>query len=440
MRQFQYIFILFLSLSMAQSQNRIEDDLGDVSDDFQKKYFEALQEKSIENYEKAIPLLLECVKINPKSASAYFELGKNYFELDQYLDAEKALKMANELKPENQWIIEQLYVLYKAQNIDEEVIFYLKELTKFHPRYKESLATFYFRKRDYLKALEVINEIDIESGRSLKRENKRYQVYSYGKMYEKQVEYINEKIEQDLATERDYLKLIGSYSKLKQSEKSFQAASQFKEAYPNSDKPYISLYKFYLKKNDIELAKQSLYKVVKSSELTRNEKFKVANNFFTFAIKQDKYIEDLNEITKLFNHPSLVAKLTEYYASKNEDSKTDGYIESLGENIPSEFQDLQLLGDLLIKKGKLDRADKVTSKALELYPAQPIFYLQRGKLLNAKNAPNDAIEALLFGLEYLIDNVKLEADFYTELAKSYDLLGDQKNKQKYLTKKKTLNG
>ena len=42
------------------------DDLGNVSDEFQELFFEALKQKAITNYDKAIEALEKCIEIDPK--------------------------------------------------------------------------------------------------------------------------------------------------------------------------------------------------------------------------------------------------------------------------------------------------------------------------------------------------------------------------------------
>lgn len=77
---------------------------------------------------------------------------------------------------------------------------------------------------------------------------------------------------------------------------------------------------------------------------------------------------------------------------------------------------------------------------LELYPAQAFVYLMNAKALNQKNNFKKAIEQLTNGIDFVIDNNKLEADFYDEFAKSYLGLGNKKeaikNKNKALALRK----
>ena len=57
-----------------------------------------------------------------------------------------------------------------------------------------------------------------------------------------------------------------------------------------------------------------------------------------------------------------------------------------------------------------------------LYPAQALFYLGYGVAQNALGNTKDAADYLEMGLDYIIDNPKMQADFYSELARAYDKL------------------
>ncbi|WP_347172956.1 tetratricopeptide repeat protein [Polaribacter uvawellassae] len=77
---------------------------------------------------------------------------------------------------------------------------------------------------------------------------------------------------------------------------------------------------------------------------------------------------------------------------------------------------------------------------LELFPAQAFVYLMNAKALNQNNNFEKAIEQLLNGIDFVIDDKNLEADFYEELAISYGKLGNKKeaikNKNKALALRK----
>ena len=68
------IFIFPISL-VAQSE---PEEVAAIDDDFQNNYYEALKQKGIENYDRAIESLQKCLKIQPENPVLFFEIGKNY--------------------------------------------------------------------------------------------------------------------------------------------------------------------------------------------------------------------------------------------------------------------------------------------------------------------------------------------------------------------------
>jgi len=77
----------------------------------------------------------------------------------------------------------------------------------------------------------------------------------------------------------------------------------------------------------------------------------------------------------------------------------------------------------------------VDSKAaLELFPAQPYLYKMSGLALNKLGKYNEAINVLTLGIDFVIDNTAMEADFYEQLSKSYEGLKQKSEALKYKQK------
>ena len=436
MKQTLYIFITLLSLLTTQAQEVRNDDLGDVSDAFQTDFFEAIKQKGIENYDKAIDLLEKCNIEQPNNAAVNFELGKNYYELDKLQLAENALQKANSLKPNNQWILETLYSLYRSQKNNSKVIVTLENLNQVHPKYATALVEFYYKNQQHDEALVLLNKLD-EKGTNKNREQLRHQVYLHGSRYTEQTKYLEQKTINKTATEADFVKLIYAYSRLKNQQKSFNSAIVYSKTYPNSEVPHLSLYKFYMNDNAIDKAIVSMNSVLKSEVLHENEKSRVLNDFFNFTKKNTSYLPQLEKATELYPDVSIISKMALLYSSTNNEKATE-YISSITKNNATNFDDLKLLGTVFLKENRIEDALKNSEKALSLFPAQPIFYLQQAKAQNKKNQAKAAIESLELGLDYLIDNPTLEAEFYTEMAKGYEILKDKKKQETYLQKAKKL--
>lgn len=436
MKQTIYTFIILLSLLTTQAQEVREDDLGDVSDEFQTAFFEAIKQKGIENYDKAIDLLEKCNLQHPNNAAINFELGKNYYELDKLLLAENALQKANAIKPNNRWILETLYQLYHSQKNTEKTIEILNTLSNIDPKYANQLIVFYYKNQQYDNALTLINLLD-KKGETRKREKLRHQVYILGKKFQEQVKFIENKLLKSSATENDYVKLIYGYSRLKNTTKSFEAVKLFSKAFPKSDTPYLSLYKFQMNTNEVDKAITSMNRVLHSTSLNDSDKYKVLNDFFNFTKKNNLYLPQLEKATEIYPHTTIISKMALLYSNTNNKKATE-YIRTVTKNNATSFEDLELLGKILLQEGKITNALQNSEKALSLFPAQPIFYLQQAKAYNLNNQARKALESLEFGLDYLIDNPTMEIAFYTEIAKAYETLKDKKNQNKYLHKAKKL--
>jgi len=436
MKQTLLIFITLLSVLTIQAQEVRNDDLGDVSDELQTTFFEAIKQKGIENYDKAIDLLETCNALLPNNAAINFELGKNYYELDKLQLAENALQKANTLKPNNQWILETMYHLYRSQKKLPQTIATLKNLKNIHPKYTNDLIRAYYTNQQYDKALALINELD-EKGITRNREQIRHQIYIHGSLFAEQTNYIEKKVLQNSATEADYIKLIYAYSKLKNTEKSFEISEAFSKAYPSSAVPHLTLYKFYMNAKDFKKAITSMYKVLESGSLSDTDKYKVLNDFFNFTTKNNAFLPQLEEAIKIFPNVAISSRMALLYSSIDKEKATK-YLASVTKNNATSFEDLKLLGTVLLRENKIEDALKNSEKALGLYPAQPIFYLQQAQAQNRSNQAKKALESLVFGLDYLIDNPTMEAQFYTEIAKAYQLLNDAKNQKKYLQKAKKI--
>ena len=78
--------------------------------------------------------------------------------------------------------------------------------------------------------------------------------------------------------------------------------------------------------------------------------------------------------------------------------------------------------------------EKNGKEATEVFPAQPLSYLHYAKALNKLKKYTDAIKILQSGIDYVIDNYTIEADFYDQLSLGYKGLGKNVEASKYYNK------
>lgn len=448
-RNYIYIIIVVLGIifvpQVAHAQvdfnKRPDDDLGNVQDEFQEHFFEALKQKGIENYERAVEALHKCLNLDSKKPVIYFELGKNYNKLKNYGAAEENLKKAISMQPDNEWFLDELYDVYFQQDDINNAIKTIKQLVKYHPDYKEDLAALYVREKRYKQALNLLDELDQELGVSEARDAMRNDIYSITGNADDRIDNLEQRIANNPNNEENHLKLIYRYSQTGNKKKAYKAAQNLLKLKPDSKFVHLALYKFYLEDDKVTDAINSVKIALASPEINADAKAKVLKDFVAFVSKNPQYEKDLVAITaNVEEHKDAQthSDLGSYYLKAGDKVKAlTNFKEALKQN-PNDFK---LIKDVLLLE--LDIQDykaaiKGSEVALELYPAQPILYLVNAVANNKEGNYKTAIDNLEMGLDFLIDNPKMEADFYSELSIAYKALNNISKSQAFAKKAQAL--
>lgn len=421
---------------------RPTDDLGNVEDRFQELFFEALKQKGIENYQRAVDALQQCLKLDDSESVLYFELGKNYNKLKNFGAAEEALKIAISKTPDNEWYLDELYDVYIQQDDVDQAVKTIKQLVKYHPDYKDDLVGLYIKAEKFNNALDLLDELDAELGKSADRDYMRNEIYNITGDDKERIDYIENQIKQHPENESNYLKLVYRYSEIGEIKKAFSSAKKLLEVHPESQLVHLALYKFYLNDNDTENAIKSMKTVVTSTTIEPEAKLKVFNDFVKFVSAHPEYEADLVDVTTLVDNDKsekTLVELAAYYLKSGDKQKALSYYEEALKQDPNSYN---LTKDVLLLQVEVNRnkdAVALSKSALDLYPAQPIFYLINGVAHNKLKASKKAIESLETGLDYIIDDPKMTSDFYTQLSVAYQLANNITKSNAFAKKAEALN-
>lgn len=435
---FIFIFGIFTIPNIAFAQeDEPEDDLGNVSDEYQELFFEALKQKAIENYDRAVDALLKCIDIDDSKSVLYFELGKNYKHLKNFGEAEDAFKKAINKEPSNEWYLDELYDVYYQQRDYDKAIKTVKQLVKYHPDYKEDLAALYLRIKKYNLALNILDELDSELGISVSRDRMRNQIYNATGRTKDRIENLEERVETSPDKEANYLALIYRYSENGEKDKAFETAKTLLKVNPESQLVHLALYKFYLDDNDADQAVKSMKVVLKSSKIAADAKFKVLTDFIRFVGKNPEYEADLMDATALFSETDngkTNIEIAQFYLQKGNKPQALKYYETALQYEGDNFGVIRNVLLLYIDLEAYQKAAEKSSDAIDRFPAQPVLYLINGVALNNLNKPQKAIETLNDGIDYIIDDNKMLSDFYTQLSTAYSKTNNSKKAQEFAKK------
>lgn len=147
-------------LLSAQVEEAEEITTEMVEDAFQENFFEALKQKGIGNYDKALQYLSECKQIEPGEPAVDYELGRIYLQTRQYSLSEDHLLSALYEVPSNIWYLNAAVQLYLEQQDIQRAIDLAERYREQGAEQQLLIADLYIRNNELKKAEELIAHVE----------------------------------------------------------------------------------------------------------------------------------------------------------------------------------------------------------------------------------------------------------------------------------------
>lgn len=152
------LFLLGINIGGLFAQNTTLTEENNLK--FQTSFFEALKQKAIKNYPKAIENLENCYQIDSSNTAVQFELAKNYFFLKRNYEAEVFINKALYKKPNNIYLLQQKVAIFKTNQNFKEAIKIQQKIIKIQPNLSNDLVLLYILNHNYDKAKKLIIKIE----------------------------------------------------------------------------------------------------------------------------------------------------------------------------------------------------------------------------------------------------------------------------------------
>ena len=419
-----FSFLLCCPNSFAQTQN---DSLPSSAqstpeDQFQHYFYDALMQKGIENYSKAIDALLKCGDLFPQRAVVFYELGDLYFMTKKYGRAESNLQKAIDLDPDNFWYKEKLYHLYVDQNDYEKAIQAVQPLLYKNQDYEQDLVNLYASAGRFDEALSQIDKLDQRLGYSTNRDQTRIEIYKQTANQKGHIKFLKNRLEESPKNAQNFLTLIYTLSQYNLKEEAFSTAKLFLKTHPKSHIAHVALYKFYLDAKAYDKAIVSMKIVTASNVLAPHLKVKVLSDFMRFVQQNPEYKDVLLEVQPA---PSLDTssrsslEWAHYYEQQNQIDKALEFYEKALSESPENLDAIKAFVKLCLVAKQYDRVVVFTATQLELFPTQLELYLARSRAQLALEQIDEALETLEMGVDYIFEEDEIAVQYYRLIANLY---------------------
>lgn len=435
-----------MNVFRSVAQNRLEsihdtinqDDLGDRTDEFQNYFFNALSYRGIENYQRAIDELNKAEDLKVNEPAVYFEKGKNYASLENYEQAENYLQKALIDQSQNSAVLGELLSVYQKSEQYSKAISTAKNLVGQQAVYQKKLAQLYLLDKQYDQSLESLQRItapeDLFFADSLRQEIIEKEDLK-GNLINR---YLAEQIGKQPENIRLYEDLIFRYHQTNRLEEGKKIAVKLREV--DSENEWIDLvfYREYLRENQQDKAAEAMKRLLSSARIKEKLKAAVLKDFDELAKNNQTYQKDLTGVLEGEQAAGQSPRqMGAYYLDKDPVKALEFFEKALNDS-PQEYHLILQVLDLQIQQQKFAEARALAENKIDYYPTQAKLYLYKGKAENGLKEFAKAEKSLQNGIDFVIEDKALEADFYLTLSQSYQGQGKSDKAAEYQKKAEQL--
>jgi tetratricopeptide (TPR) repeat protein len=159
-------------------------------------------------------------------------------------------------------------------------------------------------------------------------------------------------------------------------------------------------------------------------------------------IQNQNFVEAEKLVSEIEENGLKTLEINEYKEFLEKRKTVNNSLENQVENsdletlkkLYSENKEFSVLQKLIKKEENLNLFSLLyedSGKALELFPTQPFLYLMNALALNKLGKYKEAITVLTIGIDFVIEDNEMEADYYEQFSISYMGLGNNNDALKY---------
>lgn len=429
----------------AQIEQDLEpqDSIANVENEseFQPMFFKALSQRGIENYEKANEILIPLKQSHADKAVVFFQLGLNYFDLEQYNLALEHLEKAGQLRADDFAIREALFKVYEQQKNYSKAIQLASELAQKNPEYFEVLANIYLITKQYSKALEALSLADDIKGFDPYRDHLREVIFEGYNTPQIAIKYYKKRIKLEPYNPLNSFRLVKSLIQDENYSKALEASQELIQNHPRFTRAYVLKTQLHLKLDEVQQAFDALEVVV--SDRFLEEKYKVQTIEYvkayveSYPSYQDEFIKVLNVASQTAENSASSLDLGLFYFETDKPRALKNFRKALNQN-PQDFQILKYISVLELQLNNPEAAIETAEQALEIFPTQAVFMLLKGQALVEQTQYNAAKSVLLEAQSYIFEENNLLLQLYESLQRAYKGLNEEEKSKTYQSKAKQL--
>ena len=437
-----YLLLLFITLftscgTLKNKKSHARDAAVELKDPltyeqrrkFDYYFLEAVRMKQKGDYDAAFQLYTHCLDIYPQSAAVLYEISQFYMFLGQEAKGEEALKQAVRSDDTNFWYKQTLASYYQSKQDWVKAISVYEDMAQIFPSRLEpllSLADLYSRTKSYDSLVTTLNRIEELDGKSEQISMEKFRAYLQLENMDKAFSEIQALVD-EYPYDMRYRTVLGDvYMSNNRYDEALKVYQDILKEEPDYAPAMVSLATYYQK-----TGQDSLYNVQLDSILVNeNVDTKLKLEFMRQQIlKSEQTDKDSTKIISLFEtiltkkqpNADVPMLYAQYLITKKMHKESvpvlNKVLELDPENKPAR---LQLLS-YAINENNLDEVIRVATPAIVYNPDAMEFYYYLGLAHYQKDQTDKALEVFKKGVQQINEKSDrgIASDFYSILGDLY---------------------
>lgn len=437
-----YLLLLFISLftscgTLKNKKSHARDAAVELKDPltyeqrrkFDYYFLEAVRMKQKGDYDAAFQLYTHCLDIYPQSAAVLYEISQFYMFLGQEAKGEEALKQAVRSDDTNFWYKQTLASYYQSKQDWVKAISVYEDMAQIFPSRLEpllSLADLYSRTKSYDSLVTTLNRIEELDGKSEQISMEKFRAYLQLENMDKAFSEIQALVD-EYPYDMRYRTVLGDvYMSNNRYDEALKVYQDILKEEPDYAPAMVSLATYYQK-----TGQDSLYNVQLDSILVNeNVDTKLKLEFMRQQIlRSEQTDKDSTKIISLFEtiltkkqpNADVPMLYAQYLITKKMQKESvpvlNKVLELDPENKPAR---LQLLS-YAINENNLDEVIRVATPAIVYNPDAMEFYYYLGLAHYQKDQTDKALEVFKKGVQQINEKSDkgIASDFYSILGDLY---------------------
>ncbi len=434
------LFLLVIALVSCKSTGSLTTQVPNESKnansgkDDTRLFFDANKQKLLGNYDEAAKLYQQCLEIDPNDAASVYELAKIKLIQNKIPEAMNLAKKAADLDPSNEYYLVYYANLLQSANKYDDAAKIFRQLIGLAPMnldYYNNLAVIYMYAHKPDEAIKIYDDLENKIGVTEEFSVKKEKIYLQEKKVNKAIAEIQKLIDNYPDESNYYAILAEIYMNNGMEDKALPVYEKIAKIDPNNPYIHISLADYYKKKGQTDKAFEELKLGFANPNLDIDSKIKVLLNYYTVNEIYEGYKDQAFELAKILikTHPNDPKAYSMYgdflYQDKQYEAARDAF-----KKVNSMDSSKYLVWEqLLFSESQISDTNALlndSKRAISMFPEQPIPYLFAGSAYYMRKKWQDCIAILEQGVDYVVDNTLLEAQFYAYIGDAYNQTGDDK--------------